>query len=139
MVKCPNCGKEVSESYKRCPYCNHQMSDGSTNTKKSSNKLIAIIAIVVVIAIVGVLASGMFSGDNSTNDVKTESNTVDPITENNNTANHSTEYWASAKAEKFHLPTCEWAEKISDSNKIVYQSRDDAIADGKVPCGACNP
>ena len=66
--------------------------------------------------------------------------TVNPIVEKGDSSgSNATEYWASAKAEKFHLPTCEWAEKISDDNKIIYQSRDDAIEDGKVPCGACNP
>ena len=102
--------------------------------------IIAVIAVVVIIAVVGVVASGMLSGDASTaNDTK-QNDTVNPIVEKgDSSASNATEYWASAKAEKFHLPTCEWAEKISDDNKIIYHSRDDAIEDGKVPCGACNP
>lgn len=139
MVKCPECGEELIEKDVICPNCGEPRPNDSTNEKKSSNKLIAIIAIVVIIAIVGVLASGMFSSDNSTGDVKTESSTVDPISEDDDATSEPTEYWASAKAEKFHLPTCEWAEKISEDNKIVYDSREDAIADGKVPCGVCNP
>ena len=134
MAKCPKCGTVVAENDKRCSKCGEPLS----NTKKSSNKLIAIIAIVAIVAIAGVLASGIFSSDSSTADIETQSETVEPVIEDDET-NEPTEYWASEKAEKFHLPTCEWAEKISEDNKIIYQSREDAIADGKVPCGACNP
>ena len=48
-------------------------------------------------------------------------------------------YVLNTNSMKFHYPSCEWAQKISDANKIVYHSRDDAVADGKVPCTACNP
>ena len=135
MVKCPKCGNIAAETDKRCSKCGEPLS----KDKKSSNKMIAIIALVAVVAIAGVLASGIFSGDASTADVETQSNTVEPVIEDDDSSSEPTEYWASAKAEKFHLPTCEWAEKISEDNKIIYQSREDAIADGKVPCGACNP
>ena len=140
MVKCPECGEILTENDKTCPSCGKSLSN---KPKVSSNKIIAIVAIVVVIAIVGVLASGMFSGDNTAADVSQDSKSVEPIKENvssdSSSSGGATEYWASAKAEKFHKPTCEWAEKISEDNKIIYQSREDAIADGKVPCGVCNP
>ena len=148
MVECPECGEILTESDKRCPSCGHKISkqdntnSSSKNKQFSNNKILAIIAIIAVIAIVGVLASGMFSGDTSTDDVSVENeDTVAPIEENvsSDDASATTEYWASAKTDKFHLPTCEWAEKISDDNKIVYDNREDAIADGKEPCGVCNP
>lgn len=148
MVKCPKCGEILTESDVRCSKCGALLSNESTSkTKGSSNKIIAVIAIVVIIAIVGVLASGMFSNNNSSSDAQVENtDTVEPIKEDTSSSSDdsdasasSTEYWASAKAEKFHLPTCEWAQKISENNKIIYQSREDAIADGKEPCGACNP
>ena len=144
MAKCPKCGEVLAEDDVKCPTCGKRISKSEakdTSSKKpSSNIIIAVIAVVVIIAIVGVLASGMLSGDTSTaNDTK-HNDTVNPIVEKGDSSgSNATEYWASAKAEKFHLPTCEWAEKISDDNKIIYQTRDDAIEDGKVPCGACNP
>ena len=116
--------------------------------KSTSPKLIiGIIAVIVVLAIVGAFATGMFNGHTSsptaTNDSSSHDNTstqtVKPSIDNDSSSSAKTEYWASAKAEKFHTPDCEWAQKISDANKIVYQSRDDAVADGKVPCTACNP
>ena len=155
MVKCPECGAALEEGDVRCHQCGHKMTDNtdknSSGKNNSTNKLIAIIAVVVIIAIVGVLASGMFSADTSSNDstAGNDDNVVSPIEDDDSnsdtaksssdSASGSTEYWASAKADKFHLPTCEWAEKISDGNKIVYQSREDAIKDGKEPCSVCNP
>ena len=145
LAKCSKCGEVLAEGDVICPTCGEPVSKSETkdtsSKKPSSNLIIAVVAIVVIIAVVGVFASGMLSGDTSTtNDNNAANDTVNPIVEkDDSSASNASEYWASAKAEKFHLPTCEWAEKISDDNKIVYHSRDDAIADGKVPCGACNP
>lgn len=138
MAKCPNCGVEVKSSDKRCSKC------GSLLDKKSiasSKLIIGIVAAVIVLAIVGAFASGMFNGDtqDSTVSDNTPTETVEPVSDDDSSSSSSSEYWASAKADKFHTPDCEWAQKISEDNKIVYHSRDDAIADGRVPCGACNP
>ena len=48
-------------------------------------------------------------------------------------------YWASSKSGKFHLPSCEWAQKIYGGNKVVFHSRDEAINSGYVPCQVCGP
>ena len=48
-------------------------------------------------------------------------------------------YWASANSDKFHYPSCEWAQKISGSNKIVFSSRDEALNSGYQPCQVCSP
>ena len=154
MVKCPECGHINPDTAEGCGNCGKDLpkvdkkaSDVKSSTKKSSNTMIiAVIAIVVIIAIVGVFASGMFSSHDTSG---SSSQSVAPTVDNNTTSsvntqnssshNSASEYWASAKTDKFHLPTCEWAEKISDNNKVVYQSRNDAIADGKQPCSVCNP
>lgn len=148
MVKCEKCGKENTSDAVRCKHCGEPIN----NNKSSSNtKLIAIIAVIVIIAIIGVFASGMFSNNTtSQNDAQVlspqqpQSTVQNNTTSNvNNTADSSNSqpstYVASAKTDKFHRPDCEWAQKISDSNKITYSSRDMAIADGKVPCSVCNP
>lgn len=143
MAKCPKCNANVDSSDKRCSKCGELLDKKSTSPKL----IIGIIAVIVVLAIVGAFATGMFNGhasgstashDSSVND-NSPKETVKPVSDNNSSASANTEYWASAKAEKFHTPDCEWAQKISQSNKIVYHSRSDAIADGKVPCTACNP
>ena len=55
MVKCPNCGAEVSSTDKRCSKC------GSKIKKNSNNLIIGIIIAVVLIAVVGIFASGVLS------------------------------------------------------------------------------
>lgn len=137
MPKCPKCGADLNESAVVCSKCGAKLNDKSN----SSKLIIGIVALVVIIAIVGAFASGVFTGNDATVDTENSSDEiVKPIVEDDaNDSSSNTEYWASAKAEKFHLPTCEWAQKISEDNKIVYDSRDKAIADGKIPCSACNP
>lgn len=145
MDKCPKCDEKLSPTAKRCPNCGYILSNDNKNTsedKISQNKIIVIAAIVVIIIIVGVLASGMFSNNSSTDDssVKQNEDNVKSVNNDNSvSSDEPSEYWASANADKFHLPDCEWAEKISENNKIIYDSREDAIADGKEPCGVCNP
>lgn len=48
-------------------------------------------------------------------------------------------YWASANSDKFHNPSCEWAQKISSKNKVVFHSRDEALSSGYQPCQVCSP
>ena len=143
VIRCPKCSHSNPDYAKGCQNCGYDFTKKKTMSKSFNTKIIAAVAIIVVIAIVGVLASGMLSSGTS-DSVTSNSNSevVAPVADNNtsdDTSSSATEYWASAKADKFHLPTCEWAEKISDNNKIVYHSRDDAVDDGKVPCGVCNP
>ena len=143
MAKCPNCGASVDSSDKRCSKCGALLDKKSTSPKL----IIGIIAVVVIIAIVGAFASGMFnSNDSSSTDSQdssvsenTPTESVEPSSGNDSESSGNAEFWASSKSDKFHTPDCEWAQKISGSNKIVYHSREDAIADGKIPCSVCNP
>ena len=48
-------------------------------------------------------------------------------------------YTASTKSDKFHLPSCSSASRISEDNRVWFQTRDEAIAAGYSPCGKCNP
>ena len=49
------------------------------------------------------------------------------------------EYIGNSKSMKFHKPSCRWAVKISDKNKVVFKSREEAIRQGYKSCGVCNP
>ena len=48
-------------------------------------------------------------------------------------------YYASAKSDKFHYPWCTWAKEIKPENLIVFESREDALKAGYVPCKVCEP
>ena len=52
MIKCPECGKEISDSAKACPNCGHPM-------KQKKSKLIFVIAVIMGIIALVVLASGI--------------------------------------------------------------------------------
>ena len=49
-------------------------------------------------------------------------------------------YIANKNSKKFHVPTCTWVTKMSESNKEYHTSTyDEMIANGYSPCGTCNP
>ena len=48
-------------------------------------------------------------------------------------------YIASANSHKFHYTTCRWGKKISEKNKVTFNSRSDAISQGYEPCKVCQP
>ena len=54
-------------------------------------------------------------------------------------SNSSGKYVASMNSDKFHKPSCRWAEKIYEQNKISFNSRESAINNGYQPCKVCNP
>jgi beta-lactamase superfamily II metal-dependent hydrolase len=45
----------------------------------------------------------------------------------------------SVKSNKYHYPSCQWAQKIKPSNEIWFSGSADARAHGYVPCGVCHP
>jgi hypothetical protein len=51
----------------------------------------------------------------------------------------SAEFWASKKSNKYHYPTCIWAQKIKPANLIKFASPEEAVKTGYVPCKVCNP
>jgi len=48
-------------------------------------------------------------------------------------------YVGSIKSDKYHLPTCRYAEIILPENRIWFDSRAEAEAYGYIPCGVCRP
>ena len=45
----------------------------------------------------------------------------------------------SVKSDKYHYPSCKWAEKIKPENEIWFSSSQDARNQGYVPCKVCSP
>ncbi|MDO5848524.1 MAG: zinc ribbon domain-containing protein [Methanobrevibacter sp.] len=144
MDYCPKCGQELSKkNSKFCPKCGNDIS-GSGKGKASGKMIVSIVVIVVAIAVIGLFATGMISfsdsndlaaGENNTSSVD-NSASVENVDSNVET---SAKVVSSAKSDKFHSPDCEWAKKISGSNKITYPNRQAAIDAGKIPCQVCNP
>lgn len=48
-------------------------------------------------------------------------------------------YWASSKSNKFHRPSCRWAQRISSQNLLIFKSRAEALDSGYSPCKECKP
>ena len=48
-------------------------------------------------------------------------------------------YVGSLDSDKYHYPTCRWAEKITYENLIGFDSEQEAISKGYSPCGTCRP
>ena len=46
-------------------------------------------------------------------------------------------YVASAKGTKYHLPWCAGASKISEENKVIFKTKDEAEKAGYAPAGNC--
>jgi hypothetical protein len=48
-----------------------------------------------------------------------------------------TSYVSSRTSGKFHACDCRFAKALSAKNRVCYASAQDAVADGKEPCGIC--
>ena len=83
--------------------------------------------------------------NDTTSKIKTKENVTsdepkqDTSSSSSSSSSSGATYWASSNSDKFHNPSCEWAQKISSKNKVVFHSRDEAISSGFQPCSACNP
>ena len=77
----------------------------------------------------------------STSKMKTDEKVTSdkPAETTSSSSSSSATYWASSNSGKFHNPSCEWAQKISGKNKVVFHSRDEAINAGYQPCQVCGP
>ena len=48
-------------------------------------------------------------------------------------------YVGSANSNKYHYTWCRWAQKISPKNKVIFNSAQEAISSGYIPCKVCKP
>jgi len=48
-------------------------------------------------------------------------------------------YVGNSRTLKFHRPDCVWAQRISPANRVYFQTREEAIQQGYIPCKVCNP
>ena len=128
MVKCPECGKELKENFKRCPNCGHAVSKDTGERDFLIAKILAVAAILVVAASIGIFLSQNDGFD-----------TLSFSPDENATSSGDTEYWAEKDSYQFHFKDCILAKDIKKADRIIYTSREDAVADGKKPCSICDP
>ena len=48
-------------------------------------------------------------------------------------------YVGNMNSKKFHYADCSAAQKIKPANRIEFNSRDEAVSNGYVPCKICQP
>jgi hypothetical protein len=94
-----------------------------TNHKKAI-LIIFITALITVISFWGIFAL------TSTNKPKEKS--IQAVTKTN-----SITYVGSKNSDKYHLTTCKWAGNIKTSNKVTFNSENQARARGYSPCKTC--
>ena len=51
----------------------------------------------------------------------------------------SAEFWASKGSDKYHYPSCKWAQKIKPDNLVRFSSTEQAAKAGYAPCKVCKP
>jgi len=48
-------------------------------------------------------------------------------------------YVGSAKSNKYHYPSCQWARRIKPDNLVCFGTAAQAQAKGYIPCKVCSP
>lgn len=48
-------------------------------------------------------------------------------------------YVGNSNSKKFHYADCSSAQKIKASNRVSFNSREEAVSKGYVPCKICKP
>ena len=48
-------------------------------------------------------------------------------------------YVGNSNSRKFHYANCTHARKMNQKNRVYFNSRDEAVNAGYVPCKRCNP
>lgn len=48
-------------------------------------------------------------------------------------------YVGNANSRKFHFADCSWVGKMNPANRVDFNTRDEAINAGYIPCKRCQP
>ena len=69
----------------------------------------------------------------------TQTRPTQAVQQSQNTDNTTAAYIGNSNSMKFHRPDCTSVSKMSDTNKVEFSTRDEAIGAGYEPCKICNP
>lgn len=72
-------------------------------------------------------------------DFESANNSSDNVNIDNSTSQLEATYVGNKNSKIFHLADCSSAEKMSEENKVYFNSRDDAVKEDYTPCKSCNP
>lgn len=130
LIKCPECGKEVSSAATNCPNCGHPISQGKqivketvVKEKKKRGCLSTILLFVIVVAVIGAFASG--GDDKKVKDAtKNTSSSSTPSDSNSETENtEKTEFSIGETAEQKNVQVTLLS--VTESNGSEYVKPDD--------------
>lgn len=93
---------------------------------------------------------GLWSESNDIDTVKSQINTSSTTGTSTSTSsgsniedksepNKTYNYVGNSNTMKFHYTSCSSAKKISENNRVYFETRDEAISCGYIPCKRCNP
>ena len=54
-------------------------------------------------------------------------------------AAEETKLVAASYSDRYHLPSCKVAQKIAPEDSLIFNSPEEAVAKGLMPCKKCNP
>lgn len=74
-----------------------------------------------------------------TTTTQASNNSMQSNTQKQSTSNDGSSYIGNSNSYKFHRADCEAVSKMSEKNKVILKSRDEAINSGYKPCKICNP
>lgn len=49
------------------------------------------------------------------------------------------DFWASKNSNKYHYPSCTWAQRIKPANLVKFNSPAEAMKAAYIPCKVCKP
>ncbi len=84
--------------------------------------------------------NGIIKGDSTVLETNTVKSSVIEDTKNQGTIVNTSEkgmYVGSKNSNKFHLPWCSGAQRISEENKVWFQTKEEAEAMGYIPAANC--
>lgn len=75
----------------------------------------------------------------SINGIKNSSDHNPAIGRNTASVPITSDYVGNSRTMKFHVKSCRWAKKIGAGNRMEFDSREEAVEQGYVPCRVYNP
>lgn len=87
------------------------------------------------------IQEGLNFGSESANNSLADSQAYNTDNENivENTYNTGTTYVGNKNSQVFHSVDCGAVEKMAEKNRVYFNSRNDAVKEGYIPCKSCNP
>ena len=77
--------------------------------------------------------------DSSTHIPTSQHTLANTASDSDSSSSDSGSYLGNSNSGKFHKSSCTWGQKTAEHNRVYFNSRNDAISQGYIPCKVCNP